>query len=152
MNATTPGECIARVLGNDRPGRVLLIGDPGPMPRAAAETVSLPIEDLEQSLADAGRFDLAVVAGLMESHEAEAARRVLGRLKNLHTDRFLALVDTARSCLARDELLELALAPLAQLADGRIAWLYDIDRYNPERPWNNPDDWAHPQNFNRFRW
>jgi hypothetical protein len=33
-----------------------------------------------------------------------------------------------------------------------VAWLYDIDRYNPERPWNNPEDWANPGNFERFRW
>ncbi len=39
-----------------------------------------------------------------------------------------------------------------QLEDGRIAWRYDIDRYNPERPWNSPEDWAHPENFERFRW
>jgi hypothetical protein len=152
VNATTLGECIARVLGDYRPGRLLLIGDLGGVPAGAAETVSVPVEDVEKVLADAGRFDFALVADLAETHDASAARQVIGRLKNLHTDRFLLLVDPARSNLARDGLLELALAPLEQLADGRLAWLYDIDRYNPERPWNNPEDWANPQNFNRFRW
>jgi predicted nicotinamide N-methyase len=152
VNATPVAECVARVLEGYQPARVLLIGYPGPMPASAAEAVALPVVDVELSLADAGRFDFALVADLTENREAEAARLVLGRLKNLHTDRFLVLVDPARSCLARDDLLELALAPLEQLADGRLAWLYDIDRYNPQRPWNNPDDWANPENFDRFRW
>jgi hypothetical protein len=85
----------------------------------------------------------------MESADAEA---VLGRLKNLHTSRFLLLADPARACLGHDALLALALAPFEHLADGRVAWRYDLDRYNPERGWNNPEDWANPQNFDRFRW
>ncbi|MCC5794751.1 MAG: hypothetical protein JJT85_08450 [Chromatiales bacterium] len=29
---------------------------------------------------------------------------------------------------------------------------YDIGHYNPEREWNNAEDWAHPENFSRYRW
>jgi hypothetical protein len=103
-------------------------------------------------LATLGRFDFALVSGLLEQLDAPDAEAVLGRLKNLHTDRFVLLADPARACLGHDALLALALAPFEHLDDGRVAWLYDIDRYNPERPWNNPEDCANPENFERFRW
>jgi hypothetical protein len=141
--------CVARLLGEYRPATVLLIGD---APAVGTDVTTLPAEAAAAGLADAGRFDFAVVAQLTEIHDADTARVILGRLKNLHTDRFLLLADPARSCLDRDALLSLALAPLAHLEDGRVAWLYDIDRYNPERDWNTPADWANPENFDRFRW
>jgi hypothetical protein len=31
-------------------------------------------------------------------------------------------------------------------------YTYDIDSYNRQRDWNTPEDWAHPGNFNRWRW
>jgi hypothetical protein len=147
--STSAADCVARLLGEYQPATVLLIGD---APATGTELTALPAEAAEAGLAGAGRFDFAVVAQLTEVHDAERARVILGRLKNLHTDRFLLFADPARSCLDRDALLSLALAPLARLEDGRVAWLYDIDRYNPERDWNTPADWANPENFDRFRW
>ena len=36
--------------------------------------------------------------------------------------------------------------------DGIELFWYDADRFNPEREWNNPDHWANPENFKRYRW
>ena len=112
----------------------------------------MAVMEAADALTRLGRFDLAIVDGLVEQVDAPAAEAVLGRLKNLHTDRFVLLADPARSCLGYDDLLALALAPFEHLDVGRVAWLYDIDRYNTERRWNNPEDWANPENFERFRW
>ena len=145
-------DCIAILLAEYAPASVLLVGDAAPAPQTSAAVTRLAAAEAADKVAGLGRFDLAIVSGLLEEVEAADAEAVLGRLKNLHTSRFLLLADPARACLGHDALLALALAPFEHLADGRIAWRYDLDRYNPERRWNNPEDWANPQNFDRFRW
>lgn len=158
----TARECLDELLGQYAPERVLVIGDPPQVLPPLAPQSLAPLIEVEFSLVAAdeaaaelvtlGRFDFAVLSELLELLNAADAQYVLGRLKNLHTDRFLLLVDPARSCLSHDELLALALAPFEHIDDGRVAWRYDIDLYNPERRWNNPEDWANPENFEKFRW
>ena len=145
-------DCIAGLLDAYAPATLLVIGDPPTAPATAALLSCVAATAALVQLDTLGRFDFAVVSELVEQLDARDAEAVLGRLKNLHTDRFLLLADPARSCLDHDALLALALAPYRQLEDGRVAWRYDIDGYNPERSWNNPDDWANPQNFDKFRW
>jgi hypothetical protein len=152
LMTVSAADCIAKLLVEYAPDSVLVIGHAVPMPVTDAEVTRLAATDAPEKLEELGRFDFAVVAGLLEELEAAAAEAVLGRLKNLHTSRFLLLADPARACLGHDALLALALAPFEHVADGRVAWRYDLDRYNPERRWNNPEDWANPQNFDRFRW
>jgi hypothetical protein len=150
--AVTAQDCIASVLERYAPARLLVIGEPPTLPKAGAEVTCVAANAATAELAALGRFDFAVVSGLLERLDAGEAESVLGRLKNLHTDRFVLLADPARSSLGHDALLALALAPFEHLDDGRVAWRYDIDRYNPERKWNNPEDWANPDNFKKYRW
>jgi hypothetical protein len=150
--STTARDCLASLLADHAPASLLLIGDPPVAPGTDAEVTRVSGAEAADALTTLGRFDLAIVEDLVEQLDASAAEAVLGRLKNLHTDRFVLLADPARSCLGHDDLLALALAPFEHLDGGRVAWLYDIDRYNPERRWNNPEDWANPENFDRFRW
>ena len=145
-------DCVARLLGEYAPANLLVIGDALPAPESVAEVTHVAAATATTKLEELGRFDFAIVSGLLEEVEPADAEAVLGRLKNLHTSRFLLLADPARACLGHDALLALALAPFEHLAHGRVAWRYDLDRYNPERRWNNPEDWANPQNFDRFRW
>ena len=150
---TVPAEdCVAKLLAEYAPATLLVIGDAVTATGSDAELTRLAVTEAPGALAGLGRFDFALVSGLLEGLESAEAEAVLGRLKNLHTSRFLVLADLARACLGHDALLALALAPFEHLADGRVAWRYDLDRYNPERGWNNPEDWANPQNFDRFRW
>jgi hypothetical protein len=150
--STTVSDCLGVLLRDYAPPSLLVIGDPPVAPETEAEVTLVAVADAANDLAGLGRFDFAIVSGLVEQLDATASETVLGRLKNLHTDRFVLLADPARSCLGHDALLALALAPFEHLDDGRIAWRYDIDCYNPERRWNNPGDWANPENFERFRW
>ena len=150
--SVSPHDCIAHLLDAYRPASLLVIGAAPVPPGGHAGAVQIPAEDAAARMQNLGRFDLAIVSGLVEERTAQDAAAVLGRLKNLHTNRFLLLADPARSVLDHDALLALALAPYERLDDGRTAWRYDIDRYNPERPWNNAEDWANPQNFERLRW
>lgn len=150
--ALSAQDCVATLLADYAPASLLVVGDPPTAPETDAELTCVSVHEVAAELAVLARFDFAVITELLEELDGPTAEFVLGRLKNLHTDKYLLLADPARACLGHDALLALALAPCEQLDDGRIAWRYDIDRYNPERPWNNPEDWANPQNFDRFRW
>lgn len=150
--AVAAEHCIARLLAGYAPASLLVIGNEVPLPDTPAEIERLAAAQAPVQLERLGRYDFALVAGLLETLADAEAEAVLGRLKNLHTSRFLLLADPARASLGHDALLALTLAPFEHLADGRVAWRYDVDRYNPERRWNNPEDWANPQNFDRFRW
>jgi hypothetical protein len=143
---------ISALLARHRPASLLIIGEPPPLPAEAPAATHIAVESAARELEGLGRFDFAILGEVAERLPADETAALLGRLKNLHTDRFLLLVNPARSSLDRDALLGLALLPLEAAADDRQAWLYDLDRYNPEREWNNPADWAHPENFDRFRW
>ena len=150
--ALSAQDCVATLLADYAPASLLVVGDPPTAPKTDAELTCVSVHEVAAELAVLARFDFAVITELLEELDGPTAEFVLGRLKNLHTDKYLLLADPARACLGHDAQLALALAPCEQLDDGRIAWRYDIDRYNPERPWNNPEDWANPQNFDRFRW
>jgi hypothetical protein len=150
--ARSAQDCIASLLESYAPPRLLVICDFLPLPATATEVTRLAVADAPAALDALGRFDFAVVADLLETLQAMEAETVLGRLKNLHVDRYVVFVDAGRSSLDREALLGLALRPMETLEDGRAAWVYDIDQYNPEREWNNPEDWAHPENFGKVRW
>jgi len=152
MKTLSAHECVTSLLERYAPATVLVIGDPELMPEAGLEVCRLSVAEAPVGLAGQGRFDFAVASELAEALEPAATEALLGRLKNLHTDRFVLLVDPTTSRLGQDALLALALAPCEHLDDGRVAWRYDIDLYNPERRWNNPEDWANPDNFGKFRW
>ena len=150
--AVSARDCVATLAEDYAPRQVLVIGDPAIVPALEAEVCHLSAENAAEALEGRSRFDFAIVSGLVESLEPPAAEALLGRLKNLHTDKFVLLVDPATSRLGHDALLALALTPFEHLDDGRVAWCYDIDLYNPDRRWNNPEDWANPENFDKFRW
>jgi hypothetical protein len=104
-------------------------------------------------LADAGRFEFAIVSDSSSSSDAPDAEAVTRATEEpAHRPVRTADGSGALAASVMTHLLALALAPCEQLDDGRVAWRYDIDRYNPERPWNSPEDWANPENFERFRW
>jgi hypothetical protein len=143
---------ISALLARHQPATLLIIGELPLLAADAPATTRMAAESAARELEGHGRFDFAILGEVAERLPADETGALLGRLKNLHTDRFLLLVDPRRSKLDRDALLGLALLPLEAAEDDRQAWLYDLDRYNPEREWNNPADWAHPENFDRFRW
>lgn len=138
------------------PASVLVVGTAfdGALAAAALDEdvlTRLAVDEAAARLPALGRFDCALVGGIAELLPAREAAELVGRLKNLHAPRFLLLADLVRSSLDRDALLALALRPAGALDDDLALWLYDVDRYNPERNWNNPDDWAHPENFDKYR-
>ncbi|MEJ2514826.1 MAG: DUF6231 family protein [Gammaproteobacteria bacterium] len=130
------------------PASALVIGTPaGPEPPLGTVTRLDPGQAAEQ-LASLGRFDCALVRP-DETLEGRGLVLVLGRLKNVHAPRIALELAVSPPAGLRNALLDLAFEPDAEAED---LWVHDIDRYNPQREWNNPDNWANPENFHKYRW
>lgn len=93
-----------------------------------------------------GIYDLGLVLDLAAADES-----LLGRLRDLHTRRLLVAGEAARRFEPRRmRALGFEHHPSPD-ADGG-AYLYDRDSFNREREWNSPDNWANPENFDKYRW
>ena len=102
-----------------------------------------------------GRFDLAVVTNQLEHLPKRRGVELLGRLKNLHTHRILLAINLAKcDGWSRNDLIGLGfLEPKQAGAVSPVRFFYyDLASYNPKRGWNNSRFWAHPENFDKFRW
>ncbi len=99
----------------------------------------------------AGRYALGIVAGALPSPPGTGDRALLARLRDERCER-VVVIAAAGADPGRQEMLALGFSAPAEAPSGVALYEYDIASYNPEREWNNPSDWAHPQNFNRYRW
>ena len=139
---------LTGLLGAWAPQRLLVVGEPVPE-ASAPETTRLAANgpgEAAGTLGDLGRFDVAVVS-FHRPPAGEALETLLGRLKNLHAPRVVLSLEAGPADAAR--LRALAFEPDGQAPS---LWVHDIDRYNRPREWNTPDDWAHPENFDKYRW
>jgi hypothetical protein len=135
---------------------VLVISSAGalslPAPFGHAEVLQLAASSALASLPEGQRFDLGLVAGGLGTLPEHQARALLAALRD-RACRTTVVVEPGDSPWGRAQMLALAFTQRAQSACGQ--WrLYDHDLsdYNPEREWNNPTDWANPENFDRYRW
>ena len=107
-----------------------------------------------------GRYDLGLLYGALESRPVADGSALIARLRDVHCRR-LCITWRPRgrhdgeASWTHERFLSLALALCRRIDQDGVRteiYLYDIDHYNPRREWNNPDKWANPQNFRRYRW
>ncbi len=148
----TSGETGAPTLADelaalDRHARVLAVGaGPAELPDDR-QIDRLPADAGIPDLEGAGVYDLVVVLGL----SAAAPEPLLGRLRDLHARRILITGDAAARFAPRD-MLALGFENHAGRAGAQRSYLYDRDAYNRAREWNSPENWANPDNFDKYRW
>jgi len=114
-----------------------------------------PIESLE------ARYDMGIVTETIEHMDKSEAILLLSRLRDLYTARFCAAVRVGEewpdvtSTWTRNELLGIGMMLVNSYTDdGRRIHLYkyDIATYKPTPGWLNPDDWANPELWDKYRW
>lgn len=101
-----------------------------------------------------GRFDVVVLIDQLEHTSRREGLMLIGRLRNQHSNSLC--VEIARHAdWNQSDFMAAGLVPSAtyERAGKEVMLLtYDIATYNPEREWNNPEQWAHPDRFHKFRW
>jgi hypothetical protein len=113
--------------------------------KQAYETLS-GADDLPHTL----RATIGVVVAPLEYLSRKRAEQLLSRLRDVHCNKVL-LFDSGCEW-SREELRALGYLEVDRpLNDGRC-YIFDPDAFNEAREWNNPTDWANPQNFRKYRW
>lgn len=108
------------------------------------------------------RYDMGIVAATIEHMDKKEAVLLLSRLRDLYTARFCTVVRIGddwpdqQSTWTRNELLGIGMMLVNSYVDedNRQTHLYkyDIATYKPTPGWLNPDDWANPELWNKYRW
>ncbi|HEX6999437.1 MAG TPA: DUF6231 family protein [Gammaproteobacteria bacterium] len=107
-----------------------------------------PGDALDAAATDAP-YDLGLLGDVVGVLPDAAAGRLIGALRDRFCRRVLLLAPAGRWRLAS----YLAFGfERREAGEGWELYWYDVDRYNPEREWNNPTHWANPENFKRYRW
>jgi hypothetical protein len=155
---SAPGwlEPLWQRLAADAPATVLLLA-PGGHPLAAelprrvpaarigtaARLAEIPVSD--------SRYELAVVAGILETLADADARALLAALRDRLAARSVLWLDLARAPLGENDLRGLGFRLHAH--DGtQLLASFDLYDYKDQPDWLNPRHWAHPELWNRFRW
>ncbi|MEM9404105.1 MAG: DUF6231 family protein [Pseudomonadota bacterium] len=97
-------------------------------------------------LADLGSLGLVVVTDQIEHMSPDEARHLLARLRDRHAG-YLIVHDPNRVFPTVDYLalgFEVDKLP--------ACYVFDASASSRQREWNNAENWANPENFNRFRW
>jgi hypothetical protein len=98
------------------------------------------------------RYAAALVLGIDRLPD-DTARSTIAALRDRFCDAVLVVVPDEHWVVT--DWLALGFEASARCEhDGRtvVLYRYDVATFNPEREWNNPQDWAHPENFRRYRW
>lgn len=108
------------------------------------------------------RYDMGIVTETVEYMDKSEAVLLLSRLRDLYTARFCVALRMGgdwpgvASTWSRNELLGIGMMLVNSYNDdsGRPLHLYkyDIATYKPTPGWLNPDDWANPELWNKYRW
>lgn len=95
--------------------------------------------------------DLRVDVAVVDARDCDDVRRVgalLARLRDVHAQRVVVLV----AGIARNDLLALRFEPTKHAFEGAEVFLSNAGITDKRRDWNNARHWAHPENFDRYRW
>lgn len=117
------------------------------------EVATLPAPDAHaDSQLPAQRYDVGVMAGMEKLSPANARARI-ALLRDRYCDAIVAVAPVKYWAVSDWLALGFELRDrCTEDADEVGLYHYDIAHANPERDWNNARDWAHPENFHRYRW
>jgi hypothetical protein len=162
--AMTPTDSLIHAaLRELAPVSVLVLGGPEPQglkswrlqgQAQCSVTVLEALPDGEDPAATLSqRYAAAILIGMDRLPDA-SARATIAALRDRFCDAVL-VVAPAGHWVATD-WLALGFEALRPLRTGwpRVSCCTGTTSraFNPEREWNNPQDWAHPENFRRYRW
>ncbi|GAB4288171.1 MAG: DUF6231 family protein [Thiohalomonadaceae bacterium] len=153
---------LRQLLEHLQPRSVLCLGDS--CDSTVLEYVAAAPGRLAQHLAELpetpGRFDLVIVADLLERLDKTRGTRLLARLRDLHGGRFLLILPGGlqaeqSSPWDNNELLALGLILVGRYpaTDGaRYLYRFDLDDYKTTPDWLNSRFWAHPERWDKDFW
>ena len=103
------------------------------------------------------RYDAAIVSDIFEQLPHESVRALIARLRDVQTAALMLVVNAehAERYWSEQEFLSLGLANrgLYRFQDKTYrVYTFDINSYKQTPDWLNPNNWAHPERWEKHRW
>lgn len=101
------------------------------------------------------RFDLAIVANLIEHQDKNFARRIVSRLRDVSSKQFCVCLPLLEEGWQLHDMLALGLQRVAEYdADQQRFGLfkYNLSEYKKTPDWLNADNWANPEMWGKYSW
>lgn len=97
--------------------------------------------------------DIALVSETLERLSPDQGRLLLGQLRNAGARRIAVTVDNT-SPWRFEHFIGLGFKRLMNSGGQppQSVYAYDIANYNHKRQWNNADNWANPERWDKSRW
>ena len=108
---------------------------------------------IEDTRLAADRYDLALIAGLLEHCPASTGEPLIAHLRDL-TARHLIIAVANRPPWTKRRMHGLGLSTHAQAPrpGDPVVYTFDIASYKPTPDWFGPHNWAHPELWDKYRW
>ncbi len=159
----SPLQALAAIIARHQPHSALLCSAQqsstieSEIRQYVSELSSIDAQQAKELEIPAERFDLIMVADLLERLTKAEGIRLLGRLRNAHSNRLFLFFSRENSSenWSSADFYGLGLHEADVFATGgneSALFSYDIGAYNHTRDWNNARFWANPQNFGRYWW
>ncbi len=163
---------IGTLLADSRPDSIVSIG-PGAGELVAdyleqraflnqpCRLVTLEPGEALAKLPGLGRFDLGIVVDTLERMDKVQGSHLIATLRDVHTARFCVVVtigaarSAAESQWTAAELLGLGMVLVNAYEQDSVLrhmYKYDIATYKATPEWLNPNDWANPELWDKYRW
>lgn len=150
-------QALAHALADAKPQSVLAVG------RLAEVFVARRFADGPRSVTVApaaagealnrhGRFDLAILTDALESLDRGEASGLLARLRDLYAGCVVLLVSHTDCDWSGTDLTALGFTRLHEIPGRGTLYGFDIATYKTTPDWLNPDYWANPELWDRYRW
>ena len=112
---------------------------------------------LLDALSRCGRFDFALMIGVLGRLDVDQGAHLIARLRDINAKRFSVVVDAAAagSRWPASELIAMGLALWSNdtLEGTRVdVYGFDVGTYKVTPDWLNPRHWAHPEHWGKYRW
>lgn len=109
------------------------------------------------ALASHGRFDFALVHGVLERLDREEGAHLIARLRDVNARRFSVVVNSTHAGCRwqRSDLIAMGLEHWSsEMREGASMEVYgfDVGTYKVTPDWLNPRHWAHPEHWGKYRW
>jgi len=166
--ATDIDNALANLLDTHQPLSVLVIGTEIPAaitayradhPECRLCHVTPP--DLPQGLDTPGHSDFGIIINTLEHMDKAHAGRLIARLRDLQTSRFYTVIPMGdqwreqKTVWEPSDLIAYGMGLAGQYTDdGKPVHVYkfDINDYKATPDWLNPDHWANPELWDKYRW
>lgn len=121
-----------------------------PIGRGDIQATRLRPEEIMDTTQTARRWSLALVYDQLEHLGKSESLALLGRLRDCFSDHIL--VHSENFPLTAQEMLSVGFYIDQDWSGAGRLFRYRREDFFEGRSWNTPEQWAHPQNFKRYRW